>query len=144
MITIRWIRVSLIAGAVVLCGQAVTLAEDAAPPVQAVPQRLETPQANAPMDVRAEDAASLIEQIKANSSMPELSAPNVQSGPASSQSSGSSYTIMLKPPEVVNTSPLFQFRDVTNRALSGSAVLPINKRSSAVETYRQSIIREKK
>ncbi len=135
--------IALISITIFLSSYIFTMAQDAAPPIPAEPQRLETPQSNAPMDVRAEDAAALIEQIKANSGMPESSAPNVQSGPASSPSSGSSYTIMLKPPEVVNTSPLFQFRDVTNRALSGSTVLPINKRSSAVEAYRQSIIKKR-
>jgi hypothetical protein len=134
----------LISIMVVLSSYTFTMAQDVAPPIPAEPQRLETPQATAPMDLRAEDAAALIEQMKASSGQPGASAPVVQGGPASSPSSGNSYTIMLKPPQVVNASPLFQFRDVTNRSLSGNTVLPINKRSSAVEAYRQSVISEKK
>ncbi len=144
MITIRWIRVYLIAGAVVLCGQAVTLAEDAAPPVQAVPQQIEVSSAVTPIDMRAEDADVLMEQIKTGSGQYAPAAPEAQQAQVLSPSAGESRTIMVKPPEAVNSSPLFQFRDVTKRTLFGSTVLPINKRSSAVETYRQSIIREKK
>jgi hypothetical protein len=141
MITIRWIRVSLIAGAVVLCGQAVTLAEDAAPPVQVLPQQIEVSSAVTPMDMRAEDADVLMEQIKTGSGQ---YAPEAQQAQVLSPSAGESRTIMVKPPEVVNSSPYFQFRDATERSKPDSSMRSMSERRATVDAYRQSLITERK
>lgn len=137
------IKSILISITIVLSGYAFTMAQDIAPPIQAEPQSLETSQATMPMDVRAEDAAVIIEQMKTISGQSGLSTPDMQGGQSTSTFSGSGYTIMLKPPEVVNSSPLFQFSDVTNRSLSWNSALPMNERSSAVDAYRQSTIRKR-
>lgn len=123
---------------------AIAMAQDVAAPVPTEPQRIETPETVAPMDVRAEDAAAVIDQMKAGQQS-EVAATDTQDGSAAtaSSSSGSSYTIMLRPPEVVNPTPLFQFRDVTQRKLTGTPALPMSGRSSAVEQYRQSVVKQK-
>lgn len=144
MITIRWIRVYLIAGAVVLCGQAVTLAEDAAPPVQVLPQQIEVSSAVTPMDMRAEDADVLMEQIKTGSGQYAPAAPEAQQAQVLSPSAGESRTIMVKPPEVVNSSPYFQFRDATERSKPDSSMPSMSERRATVDAYRQSLITERK
>ena len=141
MITIRLIRVYLIAGAVVLCSQAVTLAEDAAPPVQAMPKIIEVSSAVTPIIMRAEDADVLMKQIKTGSGQ---YAPEAQQAQVLSPSAGESRTIMVKPPEAVNSSPYFQFRDATERSKPESSMRSMSERRATADAYRQSLIREKK
>jgi hypothetical protein len=124
------------------CRPAFIFAGDIAPPVPTVPQQMEVSAAPVPIEMMVEDAERLIQQMKNNSApvQPQQAEPAVAVPSAYSSSS----SIKLEIPEVVNKTPNFRFRDITARSGTDRAVRTMSERISAVEAYRQSVIKEKK
>lgn len=116
-------------------------AQDVAPPIAVEPQRVEVSTPEAPAQMRAEDAQRLREG---------LGLPPVPPAPRATQArqpqsvarpvGGTSRTILVESPSVVNRSPQFQFRDVTTRGATAPS-LSLAERRATVETYRQSLKR---
>ncbi len=126
---------ALLVAAVVACSVSVPAparAQQPALPVAPVPQHLEAIVPDAPVRMRADDAARLRPAPPARAA---AAAPAVRSG-------GASRTIQLESPPVVNGSSQFQFRDQTERP--DRMTLPLPVRRAAVETYRQSLAKGKR
>jgi hypothetical protein len=126
-------------------------AQEMAPPVSVEPQHLEASAPPAPAQMRAEDAALLLQQLRgaAEAPAPQVApqappAPAIvpQVPPAAHGSGGVSRTISVEPPEVVNHSAQFLFHDVTDRAATVPK-LPLAERRAAVEAYRQSRVTQR-
>lgn len=120
---------ALLALAVALSGAPPSAAQEAAPPL--TPQSVEVSAPEEPIRVRAEDAARLIEQNRAQAA----------AEPATPAPASTSRTIALEPPAVVNGSRQFIFTDVTDRNETPRTPLPLAERRANVEAYRQSLAR---
>lgn len=145
MITARDILMFFIVLAAALVGPAFLRAEDAAPPVPLQPEQVQLSMpAAAPMDMRAEDADRLIQQMKAMPAGIVPGSPKAGSGTAAQPAGGVSRTIKVPVPEVVNRSTSFQFQDATERSKPEPAVRSMSERRAAVEAFRQSLAREQK
>ena len=114
----------LIAVTVSFCSPEFIFAGDVAPPVPTTPQQIEVSHAQAPITMMVEDAQKLIQQMK-NSSVPVQPLQSQPSAAVSSAASARS-TIKLDVPAVVNNTPYFKFRDITDRSANSPSV--INKR----------------
>jgi hypothetical protein len=106
-------------------------AGDAASPAPRVLEQVEAASAEAPLLMLEEDAERLLERLGPRVAPPPAPAP---------VSHGVSRTITVDPPPpVVNRSPEFRFRDVTERAPLDGRVRTMAERQAAVEMIRQSI-----
>ena len=114
--------------------------QEVAPPIAVEPHHIEISAPEAPMQMRAEDALHLLRElgIPTTATAPQAApAPPVAAPP----STGVSRAIHVEPAEVVNHSPQFKFKDVTERAESQSPTLSMTERHAAVEAYRQSLVK---
>lgn len=114
--------------------------QDVAPPIGVEPVNLELSTSLAPMQMRAEDAQRLLEQLGVPATAP---APVVAPAAAAPSSAGVSRTISVEAPEIVNGSSPFMFKDVTARQEPASPTLAPAQRHAAVEAYRQSLATDK-
>jgi len=114
--------------------------QDVAPPIGVEPVNLELSIPLAPMQMRAEDAQRLFEQLGVPDTAP---APVVAPAAAAPSSGGVSRTISVEAPQIVNRSSQFMFKDVTEREEPASPTLAPAQRHAAVEAYRQSLAKDK-
>ena len=113
--------------------------QDVAPPVGVEPVNLDLSTPAAPMQMRAEDAQRLLEQL----GVPVTAAGHAPAPPAMPAGNGVSRTIPVEAPAVVNKSSQFVFRDVTEREEPAAPKLSAEQRHAAVEAYRQSLAKGK-
>lgn len=112
------------------------MAEEAAPPVPIAPQRMEIITPPVPFTMRAADAEALVRGLAIAPATPAVAAPAAVQAAA-----GVTRTIHVAAPEVVNRSPYFQFRAVTQDAAVVAPERSLAERRAAVERYRQSLRR---
>lgn len=118
-------------------------AQQLAPPIASEPQSIEVSTPEAPAQLRAEDAQRLLEQLGIAPQTAVPAAPLPASGADAPHSAGVSRTISVHSSPVVNTSPYFQFHDVTERADTVTPERSMAERQAAAEAYRQSLVRNR-
>ena len=126
-----------------LYSPAFTFAGDVALPVPTTPQQMEVSSPPAPIEMMVEDAERLNQQMRNNSILLQPQPRQPQLPAEVPSANGVSNTIKLDVPEVVNKTPYFNFRDITDRSGNNRAVRTMNERRSAVEQYRQSVIKKR-
>ncbi|MCK6556341.1 hypothetical protein L6Q96_17435 [Candidatus Binatia bacterium] len=113
------------------------------PPVASEPHRIESSSPVATSRLLSEDAHRYLQQLgiatAPTTTAPTAPDPAPPPPPPPADAGGISRTIEAETAPAVNASPLFRFRDVTERDGAGSAIVPRAERRAAVEAYRQSL-----
>lgn len=118
-------------------------AQEPAPTVPLEAQRIINKEPITPFDVLHEEAILIIEKQR-NAKKKFVTAEKIKINENHQQKKGGSRTIMVAPVQVTNTSKMFKFRDVTDRSKQASEpIFPLNQRKATVESYRQSLVKER-
>ncbi|PIX83364.1 MAG: hypothetical protein COZ33_05835 [Nitrospirae bacterium CG_4_10_14_3_um_filter_70_108] len=128
---LRWVAVVLVLSP--LCW---AMADEAAQSVPVAPQRVEMTTPAAPVQMRAADAEALVHGLHIAPAAPAAAAPAAAEPQAAG---GVTRTIHVAAPQVVNRSPYFQFRAVTQEGEGVTPERSMAERRASVEAYRQSL-----
>ena len=135
-----------LAGLIVLAGpNGVRSADEIGEAPQVAPYRAEAAVAGAPVAVLVQDVDELIERL---GTIPQNVTPGqAEESPEEIDRERGSRVINIDPPQVVNRSPYFQFRDLTDRGqvTPGQAGPKLSDatRRKVMERYRQSLAKKK-